>query len=84
MYIDTSTYLGLEFLHELRLALLALLVSLQLALVARVLLLQPPSQLDVLLEEALSIGVLARRLALLQLQRLLQLKYTYTQTRDVS
>ena len=73
--VSSGSYLGLKFLDELRLALLSFLVGLQLAFVAGVFLFEPSSQFDVLLQQPLRARVLTpRRLAPLQLQRLLQLQ----------
>lgn len=51
-------YLGLELLHQLCLALLALLVGLELPLVGSLLLLQQPPQLHVVLGQAPVLGLL--------------------------
>lgn len=65
-------HLALQLLHQLSLPLLTLLVCLQLALVGRLLLLQPPAQLNIMLGQALVLQCLL--LSCLQAQGLLQLR----------
>lgn len=50
------THLGLQLLHELRLPLLTLLVGSELTPVSRLLLVQPPPQIHVLLRHTAGLG----------------------------
>lgn len=67
------TNLGLQLLHQLRLPLLALLVSGQFAFVGRLLLVQPPPQVHVLLRQAARLGRVTVTVPRLKTQGLLQL-----------
>lgn len=67
------TNLRLQLLHQLRLPLLPLLVGGQLTLVGRLLLVQPPPQVHVLLRQAAQLGRVAVTVARLEAQGLLQL-----------
>lgn len=66
--------LGLQLLHELRLPLLPLLVSGEFTLVGRLLLVQPPAQIHVLLSQAARLWRIVASVPSFKTQRLLQLK----------